>query len=386
MGDPKLLQSMGIDLKALGMDPKTSSASSQPSSSQSQGAGPMDPKFLAMAGIDSKMLAGMDPKVLASYGIDAKMLAQMDPKSYGQQQSNSSSSSSKLVAGMDPKMLAAAGIDPKMLEGMDPKMLASMGLDAKSLSAAMDPKNIAKSMAMDPKMLASMGMDPKMLSSMGIDPKMMASMGMDPKAMAATGMDPKAMAGLDPKMLASMGMDPKMLSDPNLMAMYAMGMPGMMPPMTSGSSMTNGIGSSGTPLPSSKGNLSAKPKPGTVAAALQEKKESEKSRSEHGGDDMYDNHDRSNSDAEVGSEEDFRRGLTSEERVLLREKKKERLMKENESEQNDEGLNLSVSKNGGSEHTTKLEALLAKPIDDMPHHGDKGMHNTNGEPPRTEGV
>jgi len=164
------------------------------------------------------------------------------------------------------------------------------------------------------------------------------------------------------------------------------GMPGMMPPMTSGSSMTNGIGSSGTPLPSSKGNLTAKPKPGTVAAALQEKKESEKSRSEHGGDDMYDNHDRSNSDAEVGSEEDFRRGLTSEERVLLREKKKERLMKENESEQNDEGLNLSVSKNGGSEHTTKLEALLAKPIDDMPHHGDKGMHNTNGEPPRTEGV
>merc|ERR1712123_470767 len=405
---------------ALGMDPKASSASSQPSSSQSQGAGPMDPKFLAMAGIDSKMLAGMDPKVLASYGIDAKMLAQMDPKSYGQQQSNSSSSSSKLVAGMDPKMLAAAGIDPKMLEGMDPKMLASMGLDAKSLSAAMDPKNIAKSMAMDPKMLQSMGMDPKMLASMGIDPKMMASMGldgkggmdpkmmagmdpkmlagmgmdpkmlagmgMDPKMLQSMGIDPKMMAGMDPKMLASMGMDPKMMSDPNLMAMYAMGMPGMMPPMTSGSSMTNGIGSSGTPLPSSKGNLSAKPKPGTVAAALQEKKESEKSRSEHGGDDMYDNHDRSNSDAEVGSEEDFRRGLTSEERVLLREKKKERLMKENESEQNDEGLNLSVSKNGGSEHTTKLEALLAKPIDDMPHHGDKGMHNTNGEPPRTEGV
>jgi len=176
------------------------------------------------------------------------------------------------------------------------------------------------------------------------------------------------------------------LSDPNLMAMYAMGMPGMMPPMTSGSGMTNGIGSSGTPLPSSKGNITAKPKPGTVAAALQEKKESEKSRSEHGGDDMYDNHDRSNSDAEVGSEEDFRRGLTSEERVLLREKKKERLMKENESEQTDEGLNLSVSKNGGSEHTTKLEALLAKPIDDMPHHSDKSVHNTNGEPPRTEGV
>merc|ERR1712038_1925695 len=181
-----------------------------------------------------------------------------------------------------------------------------------------------------------------------------------------------------------MGIDPKMLSDPNLMAMYSMG---MMPPMSSAAPMSNGIGSSsGTPLPSSKGSTTAKPKPGTVAAALQEKKESEKSRSEHGGDDMYDNHDRSNSDAEVGSEEDFRRGLTSEERVLLREKKKERLMKENESEQTDEGLNLSVSKNGGSKHTTKLEALLAKPIDDMPHHSDKSVHNTNGEPPRTEGV
>merc|ERR1719357_2215269 len=246
----------------------------------------------------------------------------------------------------------------------------------------MDPKTMA-AMGMDPKALAAMGMDPKTMASM-MDPKAMASM--DPKILASMGLDPKMMAGLDPKMLASMGMDPKMLSDPNLMAMYAMGMPGMMPPMSSGASMTNGIGSSGTPLPSSKTTMSAKPKPGTVAAALQEKKESEKARSEHGGDDIYDNHDRSNSDAEVGSEEDFRRGLTSEERVLLREKKKERLMKENETEQNDEGLNLSVSKNGGSEHTTKLEALLAKPIDDMPHHSDKSVHNTNGEPPGTEGV
>ena len=49
-----------------------------------------------------------------------------------------------------------------------------------------------------------------------------------------------------------------MLSDPNLMAMYAMGVPGVMPPMTSGSAMTNGIGSSGTPLPISKGNFSAR--------------------------------------------------------------------------------------------------------------------------------
>merc|ERR1719325_516209 len=142
----------------------------------------------------------------------------------------------------------------------------------------MDPKLLA-SMGMDPKMLASMGMDPKMMAAM-MDPKMMASM-MDPKAMAS--MDPKMLAsmGLDPKMIASMGMDPKMLSDPNLMAMYAMGMPGMMPPISAApTSLSNGVGGSGaagTPLPSSKGGT-AKPKPGTVAAALQEKKESEKAR------------------------------------------------------------------------------------------------------------
>lgn len=162
----------------------------------------------------------------------------------------------------------------------------------------------------------------------------------------------------------------------------------MMPPFSSAAtSMSNGIGSSGTPLPSSKG-ATAKPKPGTVAAALQEKKESEKARSEHGGEDSYENDKTTNSEVGEGSEDDFRRGLTSEERVLLREKKKERLMKENETEQNDEGLNLSVSKNGGSEHTTKLEALLAKPIEDLsvPHSSDKGLLNSNGEPPRTEGV
>merc|ERR1712045_57770 len=229
---------------------------------------------------------------------------------------------------------------------------------------------------MDPKMLA--GMDPKMMAAM-MDPKMMAAM-MDPKTMAS--MDPKMLAsmGLDPKMLASMGMDPKMLSDPNLIAMYSMGMPGLLPPGGSpASSLSNGVASAGTPLPSSKGGTT-KPKPGTVAAALQEKKESEKAR---GGDPVIENHDTSNHDRSMEeSEEDFRKGLTSEERVLLREKKKERLMKENEND-SDEGLNLSVSKNGGSEHPTKLEALLAKPIDDLPHHSDKGL---NGEPPRTESV
>ena len=49
-----------------------------------------------------------------------------------------------------------------------------------------------------------------------------------------------------------------MLSNPNLMAMYNMEMPRMMLPMTSGSAMTNGIGSCGTPLLISKGNISAR--------------------------------------------------------------------------------------------------------------------------------
>merc|ERR1719300_1203741 len=265
---------------------------------------------------------------------------------------------------------------------MDPKAMAAM-MDPKAMAAMMDPKAMA---GMDPKTMAAMGMDPKTMAAMGMDPKMMAAM-MDPKAMAAM-MDPKALAGMDPKALASLGidpkmlagMDPKMMSDPNLMAMYAMGMPGMMPPMSSAaaSSLSNGIGSSaGTPLPSSKSGT-AKPKPGTVAAALQEKKESEKR-----GNVVVENHDTKNHDRSLDeNDEDFRKGLTSEERVLLREKKKERLMKENEND-SDEGLNLSVSKNGGSEHPTKLEALLAKPIDDLPHHSDKGL---NGEPPRTEGV
>merc|ERR1711902_238233 len=278
---------------------------------------------------------------------------------------------------MDPKMLASMGLDPK--GAPDPKLLSMMG---------MDPKNVAKSMP---------GVDPKMMSMMGMDPKMLA--GLDPKGAP----DPKMMAsmmGMDPKVLASMGIDPKMLSDPNLMAMYSMG---MMPPMSSAAPMSNGIGSSsGTPLPSSKGSTTAKPKPGTVAAALQEKKESEKARSgsEHAAENKDSaNHEDNNSDVGEGAEEDFRRGLTSEERVLLREKKKERLMKENESEHPlDEGLNLSVCKpNGGTEHPTKLEALLAKPIEDLPsshnvgapHPLDVASLSTNGGdvPTRTtEGV
>ena len=91
--------------------------------------------------------------------------------------------------------------------------------------------------------------------------------GMDPKV-ASYGIDPKMLREMDPEMLQSMGInnvwigsyyvgnmgtEQKMLSNPNLMAMYNM----EMPPMTSSSAMTNGMGSCGTPLLISKGNISA---------------------------------------------------------------------------------------------------------------------------------
>merc|ERR1711874_140865 len=173
-----------------------------------------------------------------------------------------------------------------------------------------------------------------------------------------------------------------MMSDPNLMAMYAMGLPSsMMPPMSLPSSLANGIGgASGTPLASTSKNITgAKPKPGTVAAALQEKKESEKARSENADNSSWENHDEAAPVEGEDGEEEFRRGLTSEERVLLREKKKERLMKEHGEfepelgnlEQSGEGLNLSVSKSEAPKPgQSKLEALLGKPI--SPPLGDKG--------------
>ena len=49
-----------------------------------------------------------------------------------------------------------------------------------------------------------------------------------------------------------------MWNDSNLMAMYDMGMPGMMPPVTPGSAMTIGIGSSGTHYQFQKKYLSKK--------------------------------------------------------------------------------------------------------------------------------
>merc|ERR1719215_2492909 len=99
-----------------------------------------------------------------------------------------------------------------------------------------------------------------------LDPKAAASMAasaLDPKMLAAAGMDPK-MFGLDPKTMASLAaMDPKELAklDPTLAAMY--GLPGAPGPSTS---THNGVPKS-SPAPGT-----GRPKPGTVAAALEEKK------------------------------------------------------------------------------------------------------------------
>merc|ERR1711981_940494 len=95
-----------------------------------------------------------------------------------------------------------------------------------------------------------------------MDPKLLGSI--DPKTLA--GMDPKLLAGLDPKGLA--GMDPKLLSgiDPSIAAMYGIAMP-----TTSGSSSSNEMNIPSSTKGSSTGS-SSKPKPGTVAAALEEKK------------------------------------------------------------------------------------------------------------------
>merc|ERR1712012_903750 len=109
---------------------------------------------------------------------------------------------------------------------------------------------------MDPKLLASMGMP-------GLDPKSMqaaasAAAAFDPKLLASAGIDPK-MFGSDPKTMASLAsMDPKELAklDPALAALYGL------PP--GGASIHNGV--------SKSSSAQGKPKPGTVAAALEEKK------------------------------------------------------------------------------------------------------------------
>jgi hypothetical protein len=138
----------------------------------------------------------------------------------------------KLMGGLDPKMLA--GFDPKLLAGLDPKMLA--GFDSK-MFAGLDPKMLA---GFDPKMFA--GLDPKFMT--GISQQMFPGASPhDPRkdsGNVANGNNSKASPG----------------SDPNMAAMLGWGMPSF--PSSSGLG-----GSSST---------QSRPKPGTVAAALEEKK------------------------------------------------------------------------------------------------------------------
>merc|ERR1712088_516880 len=190
--------------------------------------------------------------------------------------------------------------------------------------------------------------------------------GMDPKSMASlASMDPKELAKLDPKMLASL--------DPSLAAMYAsMGMPGL-----AGSTSHNGISGSSSKSPAAAGGgggTTIKAKPGTVAAALEGKKKAaaaaaaaaEANNKNHeettaaapsgpvvketGGitnepnntngtarenpnnaNNTIDSHEKtSTADEGTDNEGSTKGGLTSEERVLLREKKKARLQKEQE--------------------------------------------------------
>merc|ERR1712141_285997 len=114
----------------------------------------------------SKMYPGLDPKLLASAGMDPKLLAGMDPKLLAGMEP-------KLLAGLDAKTLAAYGIDPKFVQEAN----KSSEKSSSSASAAKPP-----SMLLDPKML---GLDPKMLA--GLDPKVLIEMGIDPKLV-----DPKA--------------------------------------------------------------------------------------------------------------------------------------------------------------------------------------------------
>ena len=61
--DPNLLQSMEINLKELKWTPKHLHHLHNPQHQQQRKLDQRDPKFLTLAGIDSKMLARMDPKV-----------------------------------------------------------------------------------------------------------------------------------------------------------------------------------------------------------------------------------------------------------------------------------------------------------------------------------
>merc|ERR1712113_169806 len=199
---------------------------------------------------------------------------------------------------------------------------------AAAAAAAFDPKMFG----MDPKMMASLGIDPKAMASLAsMDPKTMASLGMDPKSMASlASMDPKELAKLDPKMLASL--------DPSLAAMYAsMGMPGL-----AGSTSHNGISGSSSKSPAAA-EANNKNHEETTAAApsgpvvketggiTNEPNNTNGTARENpnNANNTIDSHEKtSTADEGTDNEGSTKGGLTSEERVLLREKKKARLQKE----------------------------------------------------------
>uniref|UniRef100_A0A0K2SWV2 Chromodomain-helicase-DNA-binding protein 7 n=1 Tax=Lepeophtheirus salmonis TaxID=72036 RepID=A0A0K2SWV2_LEPSM len=388
-GDPRLLgldlkMLQGLDSKALqrlGLDPKlvasllNGGSSSSPNTSKSASSPSSSGKALSgksstistYSSLDPRMFTGFDPKLMSAYGFDPKLLSSMDPKLL-------SSMDPKFLAGLDPKLLSAMdpkllGVDPKLMSGFDPKL---MGIDPKLLG--LDPKSLA---SMDPKLLASFGIDPKMLSNMdskllaALDPKLLG--GIDPKSI-----DPKHIANMDPKVL---GFDPKAFlagMDPSLASMYGLGYPSS----SASSSISNGVPTSQTSKLGSS-STTCKPKPGTVAAALAEKKkeaaaassqqssipadsdneslksgllENPSQEDAEGAEDEHSEYKEGGEPSEEAEKFETRKGLTSEERVLLREKKRERLLKEKDS--SDSGEDSSVKKKG-----SKLESVLDKLVD-----------------------
>nr|XP_040572938.1 uncharacterized protein LOC121121997 isoform X2 [Lepeophtheirus salmonis] len=388
-GDPRLLgldlkMLQGLDSKALqrlGLDPKlvasllNGGSSSSPNTSKSASSPSSSGKALSgksstistYSSLDPRMFTGFDPKLMSAYGFDPKLLSSMDPKLL-------SSMDPKFLAGLDPKLLSTMdpkllGVDPKLMSGFDPKL---MGIDPKLLG--LDPKSLA---SMDPKLLASFGIDPKMLSNMdskllaALDPKLLG--GIDPKSI-----DPKHIANMDPKVL---GFDPKAFlagMDPSLASMYGLGYPSS----SASSSISNGVPTSQTSKLGSS-STTCKPKPGTVAAALAEKKkeaaaassqqssipadsdneslksgllENPSQEDAEGAEDEHSEYKEGGEPSEEAEKFETRKGLTSEERVLLREKKRERLLKEKDS--SDSGEDSSVKKKG-----SKLESVLDKLVD-----------------------
>merc|ERR1719174_944410 len=206
-------------------------------------------------------------------------------------------------------------------------------------------------------------------------------------------------------------MDPKMLSgiDPSIAAMYGIALP-------SSSSSSNGINIPSTSKVASS-SVSSKAKPGTVAAALEEKKKSKGLNpsssisnsaaidGDHNEEQIteeranakrsleyqneIDNNERSEEDVSDdmqvndrdgdGSKDkgEARKGLTSEERVLLREKKRQRLAKEQET--------------ADTKTSTQEKASHPNPFDDDDENDEEEMgandinHSNNVQETRFDG-